>query len=97
MNNSRKYATDEILETMFIPSAIAFRKNPPLSIQKCVVWFETEYSGGARISLRLSTILNLPDMVRHITIECVAFQETNQMHSYQEINYRLNIETHGDV
>ena len=73
---------DEIIETMFIPS------HPPevsagISTRKCVVRFENECSRGAIISLRLLTILSLPNastMVRHITIQCVAFQETNQMH-----------------
>ena len=56
--NSSKYATDEIIETMFIPS------HPPevsagISTRKCVVRFETEGSRGARISLRLSTILKV--------------------------------------
>ena len=54
-----------------------------ISTRKCVVQFETECSRGARISLRLSTILSLSDtstMGRHITIECVSFQETNRMH-----------------
>ena len=72
-NNSSKYATDEITETMLLPS------RPP----KCVVWFETECSRGTRISLRLSTILSLPNtstVVRHITIECIAFQETTRMY-----------------
>ena len=80
--NSSKYATDQIIETMFIPS------HPPevsagISTRKCAVRFETECSRGARISSWLSTILSLPNtstMVRHITIECVAFQETNHMH-----------------
>ena len=80
--NSSKCATDEIIETMFIP----FR--PPevsacISTRKCVVRFETECSRGAKISSRLSTILSLPNtstMVRHITFECDAFQETNRMH-----------------
>ena len=53
--NSSKYATNEIIETMFIPS------HPPevsvcISMRKCVVRFETECSRGARISLRLLTI-----------------------------------------
>ena len=74
--NSNKYATDEIIETMFISSVLR-------RTWKCVVRFETECSRGARISSRLSTILRLPNtstMVRHITSECVAFQETNRMH-----------------
>ena len=82
--NSSKYATDEIIETMFIPA-----HPPEVSAgrprRKCVVPFETECSRGARISSRLSTILSLPNtstMLRHITIECVAFQENNQMHLY---------------
>ena len=80
--NSSKYATDEIIETMFIPS------HPPevsacISTRKCLLRFETECSRGATISLRRSTIFSLPNtstMVRHITIECIAFQETNHMH-----------------
>ena len=80
--NSSKYATDEIIETMFIPS------HPPevsagISTRKSVVRFETESSRGARISSMLSTILSLPNTItmdKHITIEWVAFQETNQMH-----------------
>ena len=74
--------TVEIIETMFIPS------RPPevsarISTRKCVVRFETECCPGARFSSRLSTILSVPNtsaMVGHITIECVAFQETNRMH-----------------
>ena len=53
---------------MFIPY------RPPevpacISAQKCVVRFETECS-----------LPNTSTMVRHIVIECVAFQETNRMH-----------------
>ena len=71
MINSSKYATDEIIETMFIPS------HPPevsadISTRKCVVRFETECSSGARISSMLLTNLSLPNtytMVKHITFE----------------------------
>ena len=67
---------------MFIPY------RPPevtacISTRKCVVRFETECSRGARISSRLSAILSLHNtstMIRHITIECVVFQETNRMY-----------------
>ena len=56
--NSSKYATGEIIETMFIPS------RPPevsacISTLNCVVRFETECSRGSIISSRLSTILSL--------------------------------------
>ena len=67
--NSSKYAMDEIIETMFIPS------HPPevsagISTRKCVVRFENECSRGARICSRLLTILSLPNtstIVRHIS------------------------------
>ena len=50
--NSSKYATDEIIETMFIPY------RPPevsagISTRKCVVRFETEYSRGSILSSSL--------------------------------------------
>ena len=80
--NEHTINSSKIIETMCIPS------HPPevaagISTRKCVVRFETECSRGARTSSRLSTIVSLHNtstMVRHITIECVAFQETNQMH-----------------
>ena len=83
--NSSKYATDEIIETMFIPS------RPPevstcISMRKCIVRFETESSRGSRISSRILTMLSLPNAstknynvhayITIPTIECVACQET---------------------
>ena len=68
--NSSKYATDEIIETVFIPSHPQ-EVSAGISARKCVVRFETECSRGTIISPRLSTILSLPNtsiMVRHITI-----------------------------
>ena len=77
MNDQLKYATDEIIDTMFIPFLIPSRSpevSACISTWKCVVRFESECSRGAKISSRLSTIVSLPNtstMVRH-TIECVA-------------------------
>ena len=88
--NSSKCATDEIVETMFIPS------RPPevsacISTWKCVVRFETECGRGARISSRLSTILNLPNMstmVRHIIshLNAMHFKKLIGCIDNQEIN-----------
>ena len=84
--NSSKCATDEIIETMFIPYW-PLEVSACISTQKCVVRFETECSRGARISFRLSTIL-----LYLIRVQWSGISHLNAMHFKKLIGCIVNQE-----